>query len=88
MLVEQINEVGNIHKKYNRLDKDFTFSNVDDNITGMKTACDILNSAEKITAKETVILEMYLEENYYILPDIEGQQELMKEIENTVKLPF
>lgn len=88
ILVEQFKEVADVLKKHNKLDSDFAFKSVDDNVTGMKAACELLNHSENISAKDTVILEMYLEENYYVLRDVEGLQELMKEIEKTVNLPF
>lgn len=84
MLIEQVNEVGSILKKYNRLDKNFSFHSVDDNVKGMKAACDLLKSSEGLSAREAVVLEMYLEENYPVLRDLEGQQDLMKEIESVL----
>lgn len=88
VLIEQVNEVADILKKYNILDKQFTFQNIDDNITGMKAACNLLNSSENITIRERAMIELYLEDNYYVLSELEGHKDLMKEIESTVNLPF
>ena len=86
--LEQANNAVAVLKKYGRLEDDFTLENVDDNVKAMKAACGLLNGTESITTEERAILEIYLEENYYALPDLEGQEDLMKEISDTVSLPF
>lgn len=99
---EKANEAANVLKKYNKLDKDFTFIRVDsidgntENINAgrqamvdcMRAACELLNNSGIITAREEVVLEMYLESGYYALKEYGGQEDLMKQIEKLVDLPF
>lgn len=88
VVIEQANEAADILKKYNKLDKNFTLESIDDNVECMKAACDLLNNSGFITTREEVILELYLEENYFVLSELEGQEDLMKQIEKLVNLPY
>lgn len=88
VVIEQANEAADILKKYNKLDTNFTLENIDDNVECMRAACDLLNNSGIITAREEVVLELYLEENYFVLSELEGQEDLMKQIEKLVDLPF
>ena len=60
--LESANEAADILKEYNKLDSDFTFASIDDNVKAIKTTCELLNSSDAVTSRESVILEMYLEE--------------------------
>ena len=86
-------------KKHNRLDKEFSFENVDAGVENIdtardmliecaKAACELLHHPDSITLREEVILEMFLEEGYYSIREYGGQEDLLKEIEKTVNLPF
>lgn len=88
VLLERISEIADILKKYNKVDSGFEFRGIDDNVTGMRAACELLNSSENLTVREIVILEMYLEEGYYTLRELGGHDDLMNNIKNTVTLPY
>ncbi len=88
MEVEQANEAADILKKHNRLDNNFTFEGINDNLVCLKAACDLLNSSENITVRDRVVVEMFLERGYRALEWHEGTEDLAKEIANTISLPY
>lgn len=88
VLLERISEIADILKKYNKVDSDFVFRGIDDNVTGIRAACELLNSSESLTVRETVVLEDYLEDGYFTLREIGGHDDLMNWIRNTVAVRY
>lgn len=96
---EKADAAADVLKKHHKIDQTFSFESVDHGaehinearnllIECAKAACEVLNHPDSITVREEVILEMFLEEGYYAIKEYGGQEDLLKEIEKTVNLPF
>ena len=88
LLLERISEIEDILKKYNKVNSDFTFRGIDDNVTGIRAACELLNSSESLTVRETVVLEIYIEDGYFTLRELGGYDDLMNWIKDTVTVRY
>ena len=88
VLLERISEIADILKKYNKVDSGFVFRGIDDNVTGIRAACELLNSSESLTVRETVVLEDYLEDGYFTLRELGGHDDLMDCIKDTVHVRY
>ena len=88
VLLEQIGEIADILKKYNKVNSDFKFRGIDDNVTGIRAACELLNSSESLTVRETVVLEIYIEDGYFTLRELGGYDDLMNWIRDTVRVRY
>lgn len=81
--------IADILKNHNKLDNNFTISDINDDYKVIEMVCGILNDKNAITEfseKEQMKFQIYLEEHYYYIQDDEPTGRLRELVENTINI--